>query len=138
MSQADPFTPHGKKLYHLYVSDPQGYVAAVVGAAPAPVGLTLIKEAHHVLEGIGAHGPTGTRIVRRPGAISELFIMSKVADQDEAGTDAGWIYGVATPDGQIYANGLIESCIGCHEKADHDRLFGLAPATTIYFEDFEP
>jgi hypothetical protein len=43
------------------------------------------------------------------------------------GTDAGWVYGTVTPDGkQVTSAGRVESCMGCHQDAPHDRLFGLA------------
>lgn len=135
-------SPHGKKLYHLYVSDPAGYAAAAVGAKPAPVGLTLIKEAHKALPlplGGGYVVSTDPEVpALAPGEITELFMMQKVGHAQSPNTDAGWVYGVATPDGEVYASGRIESCIGCHERSEHDRLFGIAPATTVYFEQTAP
>lgn len=135
MSRAGAGSPHGEKLYHLYVSDPDAYALAAVGSQDAPVGLTLVKEAHHVYSDIQAHGPTGTREVKRAGPISDLFVMMKVGEAGTLDTDAGWVYATASPFGEIESIGMIESCIRCHEEAENDRLFGLSPAATIYFAD---
>jgi len=136
MSQADPQSPHGQKLYHLYVSDPASYAAAVAGQAPAPTGLTIIKENRYSFlpeqkERARATDPSQPAWV--PGPVIELFFMSKVSEFATPDTDAGWVYGVANPSGEIQTVGRIDSCIKCHENATNDRLFGLAPATTIYF-----
>ena len=42
-----------------------------------------------------------------------------------AGTDAGWVYGTATPGGEVTSAGRVASCMGCHVSAPHERLFGL-------------
>lgn len=136
MSRAEAGSPHGRKLYHLYVSDPAAYAAALAGENPAPVGMTLIKESHEArLPQNGEAMPEryGTQGLV-PGEITELFAMTKVGGEDTPGTDGGWVYRVAHPDGRVYVSGVIESCVRCHAHAKHDRLFGLAPATTVYFE----
>jgi hypothetical protein len=57
---------------------------------------------------------------------SALFIMYKL-EPGTPGTDEGWVYGTVTPDGkQVTSAGRVESCMGCHRDAPHDRLFGLA------------
>jgi hypothetical protein len=54
-----------------------------------------------------------------------LFVMFKL-DPRTPGTDAGWVYGTLTADGrQVTSAGKVESCMGCHQTAPHDRLFGL-------------
>jgi hypothetical protein len=59
-------------------------------------------------------------------AKSGLFIMFKV-EPDTAGTDEGWVYGTVTPyDKKVTSVGRVESCMGCHRQAPHDRLFGLS------------
>jgi hypothetical protein len=41
------------------------------------------------------------------------------------GTDRGWVYAVATANGErITSAGRIASCMKCHEQAEHDRVFG--------------
>jgi hypothetical protein len=55
-----------------------------------------------------------------------LFIMYKL-EPKTPGTDEGWVYGTVTADGKkVTGAGRIESCMGCHRDAPHDRLFGLA------------
>jgi len=137
MSQADPLTPHGRKLYHLYVSNTKGYFEASEGTTPAPVGLTLVKESHMAfVAGINnnARSSDSVKLAYVPGPVTELFLMNKIGEQDTPETDQGWVYSVANPAGEIQVSGLIESCMKCHVKAPNDRLFGLAPATTVYVE----
>jgi hypothetical protein len=56
------------------------------------------------------------------GAPKGLYVMKKVGAGD--GTDAGWIYGTIAQSGEVTSAGRVASCIGCHEDAPHDRLFG--------------
>jgi hypothetical protein len=57
--------------------------------------------------------------------IAGLFIMMKT-DPKTPDTDQGWIYGTVSADlKQVTAIGKVESCMECHVKAPHDRLFGL-------------
>jgi hypothetical protein len=47
-------------------------------------------------------------------------------DPKTPGTDEGWVYGTVSADGkQVTSAGRVESCMRCHQKAPHDRLFGL-------------
>jgi hypothetical protein len=56
---------------------------------------------------------------------ADLFMMLKL-DPRTPGTDEGWVYATATPDGKkITSMGRIESCMKCHLTAKSDRLFGL-------------
>jgi hypothetical protein len=60
------------------------------------------------------------------GEQAELFVMAKLGAADLPGTDAGWIYGTLTPDGQTLTSaGRVQRCMDCHEAAPHERLFGL-------------
>jgi hypothetical protein len=55
-----------------------------------------------------------------------LFVMFKV-DPGTPDTDEGWVYGTVTADGrEVTSAGRVGSCLGCHQQAPHDRLFGLA------------
>jgi hypothetical protein len=59
------------------------------------------------------------------GQKGDLFIMLKL-DPGTPDTDNGWVYGTVTPDGKtVTSAGRVESCMKCHLKAPHDRLFGL-------------
>lgn len=70
-----------------------------------------------------AIGPDGK--VFHTGDPTGLFIMAKVAPADKAGTDQGWIYATVSADlKSVTAAGRIESCMDCHTKTKHDRLFG--------------
>jgi hypothetical protein len=73
---------------------------------------------------VGAVQP-GFQIVKESyegGAPAGLFVMAKVGTAD---SDAGWIYGTTARDGSVTSAGRVETCIGCHEHAPRDRLFGL-------------
>ena len=57
---------------------------------------------------------------------ADLFIMYKLEATTE-GSDQGWVYGTVTADGKkVTSAGRVEACMKCHQKAAHDRLFGLA------------
>lgn len=61
----------------------------------------------------------------RTGDPAGLFIMAKLADTEKPGTDAGWIYATVSADlKEVTAFGRIASCMECHTKTKHDRLFG--------------
>ena len=54
-----------------------------------------------------------------------LFIMYKAEPKTE-NTDAGWVYGTVSADGQtVTSAGRVQSCMQCHQDAPHGRLFGL-------------
>jgi NADPH:quinone reductase-like Zn-dependent oxidoreductase len=93
--------PHATKVYYLYASDRDAYLRAA-----APVGFRIVKEA----------------FAAPAGAPAGLFVMAKVGTPD---SDAGWIYGTTAPDGSVTSAGRVTACIGCHEHAPRDRLFGL-------------
>jgi hypothetical protein len=40
-------------------------------------------------------------------------------------TDEGWVYATITAAGEVTAAGRVASCMGCHEVATHERLFGV-------------
>lgn len=56
---------------------------------------------------------------------SDLFIMYKL-DPATPNTDQGWVYGTVTADGRkVTSAGRVASCMGCHQQAGKDRLFGV-------------
>ncbi|MGN6109119.1 MAG: hypothetical protein ACTHU0_28695 [Kofleriaceae bacterium] len=59
------------------------------------------------------------------GAPAGLFVMKKLGDRGLAGSDAGWIYGTVDVDGRVTSAGRVATCMGCHEDAARERLFGL-------------
>ena len=126
--------PHGAKLYFLYASDRDAYLNHRAG-----VGFKIVKEAFQAVPATAA--PHAARpsadYVRAPppirtvdvdgkpmttGAPTGLFVMAKVGTPD---SDAGWIYGTTAPDGTVTSAGRVTSCMGCHEDAPSDRLFGV-------------
>jgi hypothetical protein len=147
MSAADD-APHGRKLYYLWASDKKLYLDS---KSALPVGFTIVKESFDAVASKEPHaapaqepdepldlGRLGTR---RPidwmvtdkgerlttGKRKDLYVMTKVGDQ--AGSDAGWIYGTVAPDGTVTSAGRVANCMGCHvESATHERLFGLPAA----------
>jgi hypothetical protein len=93
------------------------------------------KHKRHTGEGTGKnsfeHANAWRPYARKDGKLyhagqkGDLFIMLKL-DPDTPGTDNGWVYGTVTPDGKtVTSAGRVESCMKCHLKAPHDRLFGL-------------
>jgi hypothetical protein len=143
---------HGRKLYSLFARErsPSGsYI--VEGQANSP-GQVIVKESW-VPEEVSDDGkplePVHRKVkvrqghslvekddsflpyVRKEGRLyhakekGPLFVMFKM-DPQTPGTDAGWVYGTVTADGQhVTSAGRVESCMKCHQEAPHDRLFGL-------------
>jgi hypothetical protein len=145
-STAPDSSPHGKKLYFLFVKMPDP------PTAEQPVGQVVVKEAWvpEEVKGGKTSGPIRRKLkvrrggewvemetdfdpyVRRDGKLyharekAGLFILLKL-QPGTPGTDAGWVYGTVTPDGkQVTFAGRVESCMGCHQQARHDRLFEVA------------
>jgi hypothetical protein len=136
LSSAGDGSPHGRKLYYLYAKDRAAYLALGAGAgagAALPVGFTVVKEAFAprsaTKDEVAAarHGfieHDGAFLV--PDARAGLFIMTKVGDAAESGTDEGWIYGTVAANGAVTSAGQVASCMGCHVgEATHERLFGV-------------
>jgi hypothetical protein len=63
-------------------------------------------------------------VVYRAGTPAGLFIMFKL-DATTPDTDQGWVYATVTTAGQVTSAGRVASCMGCHEAAEHERLFGV-------------
>jgi hypothetical protein len=138
---------HGRKLYSLFVRDASAYRDTVLGGMSSPVGQEVVKESWLPEEVADRKEPDETvvRTVRtgdletkdafRPYAWRDgrlyharergpLFILFKM-DPSMPGTDAGWVYGTVTADSRkVLSAGRVESCMACHQKAPHDRLFG--------------
>jgi hypothetical protein len=152
-SESDDATTHGEKLYLLYAKDPvaYGFPPTFGGMGPAPtseptsgppIEQAIVKESFaalaHDSEGRPPAGVDGDPLSWRPalrdgvlhsaGEALDLYVMVKLP-ADTPGTDTGWVYGTLTPDGgTVTSAGRVKSCMGCHESAPHDRLFGRKPA----------
>jgi hypothetical protein len=142
---------HGDKLYSIFASQRDSYVKlsdkanavgqAVVKQSWIPKEVADTKEPlQPVVRRVGPGRSTkGQRelfdrflpYARKDGRLyhadrqAELFIMFKM-DPKTPDTDQGWVYGTVTADGKkVTSAGRVESCMRCHQKATHDRLFGL-------------
>jgi hypothetical protein len=142
LSEAPASTPHGRKLYYLFAKNDEDYlkIQYPIGMAgdindtfpqnvQQPTGQIIVKEAFHPSEPMdvepaapNSHFEDSDGFVR-PGQPAELFIMLKTPPETP-GTDKGWVYATISPSEVITSVGTIESCIDCHVKAPHDRLFG--------------
>jgi hypothetical protein len=132
---------HGQKLYFLFAKQKDAYLRLT--GKTNPVGQVVVKESWTPKETteeeykryladharVGREG--GMPFARKDGKVyrtdqqSALFIMFKT-NPSTPGTDQGWVYGTVTADGKtVTAAGRVESCMGCHQDAKHDRLFGL-------------
>src|SRR5262245_15672826 len=61
----------------------------------------------------------------RVGTKAGLFVMMKLAPNTPE-TDRGWLYGTVASDGKtVTAAGRVTACMRCHERAEHDRVYGL-------------
>lgn len=155
LSRADD-AEHGKKLYYLFAglegsSARDRYTAlATAKDEPAiPLGFTVVKQSWAAVPGSRPAANAGPTIDDSPfdmstappapitwvehegqrlevGAQADLFVLIKAGGPDMPGTDAGWIYGTLTADGQrVTSAGRVERCMDCHDVAPHERLFGL-------------
>jgi hypothetical protein len=143
---------HGRKLYSLFAKSGRTY-RTLEKDKPVEVGQVVVKESW-VPEEVTDAKQTQAIIVRKQDGKSkdgraseltdhflpyaekdgktyhaakqsELFIMFKM-DPKTADTDEGWVYGTVTPDGKrVTSAGKVDSCMKCHQKAAHDRLFGM-------------
>lgn len=133
---------HGRKLYTLYAKDPEAYgahksfVPAPEVAGLADIAQVLVKEAFVPVETArpdnsvsldGELSPAqheGKTYV--PGEPLGIYVVFKPR-QTRIDTDAGWVYGTVSADLKtVTSSGKVASCMGCHQKAPNDRLFGLA------------
>jgi hypothetical protein len=137
---------HGEKLYYLWASDRDAYLMLDRDSEALPVGFTVVKQSFSARPLVGdppvvvRPGPFDPQ--DPPGALApiswmtakdgrrlqtdqpaDLYVMVKVGAG--RGTDAGWIYGTVSPAGAVTSAGRVESCMGCHESARYERLFGL-------------
>ncbi|XXT24712.1 hypothetical protein WME94_24575 [Sorangium sp. So ce429] len=151
MSAADD-GGHARKLYSVFARHRDRY-PLVQAEAPVsqPVGQVLVKESYHPelveaapelpsdrplpssdpssppdhFDPYVRDGDRTYRATRFAGA----YVVLKVAPETP-GTDAGWVYGTVTPAGEVTSAGRVASCMGCHVSARHERVFGIAAATS--------
>jgi hypothetical protein len=135
-SNSDDSPTHGRKMYVLFAKQ---MTADSYVADNSPVGQAIVKEAwvpeevkdNGKLPSVKRNGKKVVPYAKKDGKLyhaaekSALFIMFKM-DPQTPDTDEGWVYGTVTPDGKsVTSAGRVESCMKCHQKAPHDKLFGL-------------
>jgi hypothetical protein len=146
----DEDTHGGRKMYSVFAKDRDNYAKLAMAQTPMDVasGQIIVKEAWLPEETKGSEIPapvqqrrklaTGLEVfesfqpyakrdgkVYKASKIAGLFVMMKT-DPKNPDSDNGWIYGTVSADlKQVTGIGKIESCMECHVKAPHDRLFGL-------------
>jgi hypothetical protein len=127
----DSISPHGNKLYKLFVKDQKSYEYIF---NQQPIGQTLVKETWNVKQ-IPSDSISFFKDAKQsnndgnwyvPTQVSQLFIMYK--EEPNELNDKGWVYGIVDIEGKrkpkVLSQGKISSCISCHQGTKYDRLFG--------------
>ncbi len=127
----DSISPHGNKLYKLYVKDQTSYDNIF---NQQPIGQTIVKETWNVKEIPSDRSTNFKNAIQNsndgywyvPTNPSQLFIMFK--EEPSNLNDQGWVYGIVDIESgripKILSQGNISSCISCHQGTKYDRLFG--------------
>ncbi|HJZ86692.1 MAG TPA: hypothetical protein VKN99_16055 [Polyangia bacterium] len=129
---------HGQKLYSVFAKDHAGY------PDDSKPGQVVVKESYRAElvtdpsfvyspESL-SQAPTGDDHfypyaerdghIYRAAELAGWYILYKV-DRSAPNNDEGWVYATVTADRKVTASGRIGSCMGCHETAPHERLFGV-------------
>jgi Cytochrome P460 len=135
ISQADlTRSPHGNKLYQLFIKNNDAYTNAKMDTQP--VGQVIVKEVWNA-QAIqhDSKRSSFTQIQSRndgkwytPTTVSQLFIMYK--EKQDSTNDKGWVYGIVDiednkPKPVVLFEGKISTCMSCHANTKYDRMFGL-------------
>lgn len=133
-SKADPvLSPHGNKLYKLYIKDSVAYFDHLI--KKQPLGQVLVKETWNTRP-VSGDSLSRTAIAMQnrndgkwyvPTTVSELFIMYK--EKERPGNDKGWVYAIVNLERkkqkpEVITTGKISTCMSCHKATKYDRLFG--------------
>ena len=148
-SDADSDKEHGRKLFYLFAGNAMTLRAKETVKAQ-PAGQYLVKETWEAVDADDAEKRTTGRhasghflsntAVHKGKTVAigkpmDLYIMLK-QDEVTEDNDEGWIYAVVSRDAKtIHKAGRIQSCIDCHEDADHDRILGDYSAKEPTFKD---
>ncbi|HVZ92977.1 MAG TPA: cytochrome P460 family protein [Phycisphaerales bacterium] len=146
LSESADSSTHGGKLYYLFAKYGGTYDREIGGRPQVPqqAGQVIVKQSWTPKEVPPERGSSEqSRSIRErhslafaerdgkywePGEAKELFVMLK-NDPPFYSTDGGWTYAVLTPDGgRVLRAGMLRDCMGCHEKAPFDSLFGSVTA----------
>jgi len=135
ISAADPDkSPHGNKLYKLYVKDLKAYERHW---EKQPEGQVLIKEVWNTRIVLDEDSVDKGKVVAKRSLIDrefyttttrkELYVMYKTKPSEE--NDEGWWYGIidieqGTDKAKVIESMKINRCIKCHQQNKADRIFG--------------
>lgn len=135
MSHADSKkSPHGDKIYKLYVKDEAAYSNRL---DKQPEGQVLIKEVWNVRPVMSADSVTNGQLnalrsmkdgwYYLPTTRKALYIMYKTKPSKE--NDEGWWYGIVdieqgAENAKVIESMKINRCIKCHQQNKVDRIFG--------------
>jgi hypothetical protein len=138
-SKSEDATTHGQKLYSVFAKHRTAYPAGPhTDQVIVKQSWTAERAEGVTFDPTSARQPTADHFypyaqkdgtVYRAATPAGLYIMFKV-DPATPDTDAGWVYATLSPANQVTASGRIASCIRCHERAEHERLFGV-PASPL-------
>ena len=133
MSRAGEGSPHGNKLYKLFIKKPLPYFRN--SADGQPVGQVIVKETWNVKEiAYDSLDKTIQQVQSRndgkwytPTTVSALFIMYK--EKEKTTNDQGWNYGTVSIEDTskkplLLNDTKISTCISCHKGTKYDRIFG--------------
>ncbi|MFA6060477.1 MAG: cytochrome P460 family protein [Taibaiella sp.] len=134
MSMAnEALSPHGNKLYKLYIKDYRSYLGF---KTVQPVGQVIVKETWNVKEVVYDSLNRDILQIRSrndgkwytPLTVSEVFIMYK--EKENKSNDKGWNYGNVSIEDKtrkpiLFNDRKLSSCIRCHVNTKYDRIFGV-------------
>ncbi len=122
-------SPHGNKLYKLFVNDWRRYEKGYL--KEQPIGQVLVKETWNVEE-VNKNQTSAVQSRNdgkwyAPTTVSQLFIMYK--EEPSPNNDKGWVYGIVDVEkgpssANVLENGNLSNCISCHKDTKYDRIFG--------------
>jgi hypothetical protein len=134
-STASPaVSPHGNKLYQLFVKNYSSYAGSSSG--PQPDGQVVAKETwttrqvdsgSFIATTLGARKNENDGKWYIPDRRSQLFIMYKEPESPD--NDKGWVYGIVDLNENaaltaVVNHGKLSNCISCHVNTKYDRMFG--------------
>ena len=135
---------HGSKIYALRSNQGEAYMKlGTEEEVELPLFTVLVKEAfapvlHAGEDAPSPHSTPGWELATsqgyipfaerdgltyRTGAPRGLFVMLRLP-QDTPDTMDGWAFGTVDAAGRVTGAGAMESCIRCHQTAEHGGLFG--------------
>lgn len=137
-SQSNDQTTHGQKLYSVFAKNhdaypngpqtdqavvKQSWIPELVSGPDASFNPGSVRPQADAADHFYPYAEKDGGVYRA-GAPAGLFIMFKL-DEATPDTDEGWVYATVSTAGEVTSAGRVASCMGCHESATHERLFGV-------------